>query len=480
MFKTCNYCDKKFSSIKTCRRHINKRICLKIIEKKWEKIKNNMKICERCGIVLSSQYSLDKHLTKQIPCVSNSLKNSLLELQKEFYDRDIIGRKKFLLKRELLCEKLGLDISDNNLDISLSEKPEIKNETITDYENLTKEELIIKLKEKTECLNKVSIWVNISWELLKSVSPENLIYKEEEQSNDKSYEDVVSDNEICDETSNEITVSEPKNENSIKNKQSLEFISKDIMLKEKKEWDNILDEDSKTFNPLENLLDGYWNTDNFILKPVRHYADYYPRPLLIRNMKSSKMLTSIICPNFYPKYISSLDTKVYIDVTKKRKVWLRDETNKWHSLPFSVGFKNLIFHAVTAYVDIIRREIEILPEENMNTWNSEKESLENVNSENYNLIVKNLIKRIPKLSIHPEKEEKRLAEEFNNNDDYRVDILTSLSNELPNYSNLTIEEQETLLLKRIIHDVRHKNSLMKAKQYHNQVIEHYRLFNYTC
>lgn len=477
MFKTCKYCDKKFSSIKTCRRHIDKRICLKRIEQKWDKIKKNMKICKRCGLILSSQYSLDKHLTKQVPCISKDLKNSLLELQKEFYNRDKIGRKKFLLKKEILCEEIGINISDNNLDISLSEKPDIKNETITDCETLTKEELIIKLKEKTECLNKVLTWVNISWELLKAVSPENIIYQEKKQSNDKIYEDIFSENEISNEIVKKIDVSEPENNKYLKNKKCLEFISKDVIFKEKKDWDNLLDKYSKKFNPLENVLNGYWNTDNFILKPVRHYADYYSRSLLVRNMKSSKMLTSIICPNFYPNYKSSLDTKIYIDITKKRQLWLRDETNKWNSVSFSVGFKNLIFHAVTAYVDLIRREREILPEENVSAWESEKESLENVNSENYKIIVKNLIKRIPKLSIHPEKEENRIAEEFNKDDDYRVDILTFLSNEFPNYSNLTLEEQETLLLKRIIHDVRNKNSIIKARQYHNKVIEHYRLFN---
>ena len=123
MFKTCKHCDKKFTSIKTYRRHLEKRVCLKRIEKKWKKMKRNMKICERCGLVLSSQYSLDKHLTKQVPCVEKDLKDSLIELQKEYYDRDRIGRKKFQLKKELLCEKLGIDIKENNLDISLSEKP---------------------------------------------------------------------------------------------------------------------------------------------------------------------------------------------------------------------------------------------------------------------------------------------------------------------------------------------------------------------
>ena len=78
MFKTCKHCDKTFDSIKRCRQHLEKRVCLKRIEKKWQKIKKKMKICERCGIVLSSQYSLDKHVTKQVPCVERDLNHSFI------------------------------------------------------------------------------------------------------------------------------------------------------------------------------------------------------------------------------------------------------------------------------------------------------------------------------------------------------------------------------------------------------------------
>ena len=125
MFKVCKNCDKKFTSIKTCRRHIEKRICLKKIEKKWQKIKKHMKVCEKCGLVLSNQYSLDKHLTKQVPCIKKELNLSLFELQKEFLDKDKIGRKKFLLKKEILCEKIGIDANQNISLISLTEKPYI-------------------------------------------------------------------------------------------------------------------------------------------------------------------------------------------------------------------------------------------------------------------------------------------------------------------------------------------------------------------
>ena len=468
MFKTCKHCDKKFNSIKTCVRHLEKRVCLKRIEKKWERIKKNMKICERCGVVLSSQYSLDKHLTKQVSCVERDLKHSLLDLQKEYYDKDRIGRKKFQLKKELLCEKLGIDIKENNLDVSLSEKPNIpENKELNNLEDFTNEELIIMLKEKTECLNNVSTWVNIAWVLLKEVSPENIKYEEKR---------VDVNTPITTSASlsyNEEPLPTPKKN---KKEKDLIFIGKDTVTREQQEWDNLLNKDEKTFNPLENILDGFWNTDSYILKPVRHYADFYSRSLMVRNMKSAKMLTSIICPHFYPKYKSSLDTKVYINVNKKRTLWLRDDNDKWNSVDFSHGFMNMIFHVVSAYVDIIRREEEILPEELVDTWKAEQDSLENCNSENYKIIMKNMIKRIPKLSIHPEDEEKNLAESYLTDNEYKIDILTELSEELEDFYGLSQEDQNKILYRRVVHNVRHKNKIAKAKQYHNSVNEYYKLY----
>ena len=123
---------------------MEKRICLKNIEKKWKKIKKHMRVCEKCGLVLSSQYSLDKHFAKQVPCVKKDLKLSLIDLQKDFLNKDKIIRKKFILQKEVLCEKLGISVEN---DILLSEKPIIfpNNENL---ENLSNEELLIIIKEK--------------------------------------------------------------------------------------------------------------------------------------------------------------------------------------------------------------------------------------------------------------------------------------------------------------------------------------------
>jgi hypothetical protein len=464
MFKTCKHCNKKFDSIKTCKRHLEKRICLKRIEKKWQKMKEKMKICKRCGLVLSSQYSLDKHLTKQVPCAERDLKNSLYDLQQEYYDKDIIGRKKFQLKKELLCENLDIDIVKNNLDITLTEKPNIIYNKKINFEEITNEELIIIIKEQVECLNKVSKWVDLAWLLLKEVSPENIEYTEKKEISSVITPIILNDNEE----------KLPENENKNKNKNELKFINNDKIIKEKIEWDNLLNNDEKTFNPLENILHGYWNSDNYILNPVRHYADFYPRPLIVRNMKSVKMLTSIICPNFYPNYKSSLDTKVYINANRKKKLWLRDDNDKWHSLDFSVGFKNMIFHAISAYIDIIRREKELLPEKLIETWEVEKDTLQNQNDENYKIIKKNLIDRIPKLLIHPEEEEKRLSEIYLSNNEYKIDILTELSEEIENFNNLSQENQNKILYKRVIHNIRYNNKLLKAKKYHDNVNEYYK------
>lgn len=477
MFKTCKHCNSNFKSIKTCRRHIEKRICFKRIEKKWQKMKTHMKICNRCGMVLSSQYSLDQHLTKQVPCVEQNLEHSLKKLQNDFLNKDKIGRKKFLLKKELLSEKIGINVNKYNFNIG--EKPDLsviskkgpnKDDNESDwYNEANKEELIILLKERLETLSKVSIWVDNAWEILKEVSPEHIVFEEKSFiSNVPEPVETLSNSDISDgdEPPKQIIENERKSQSLIEH-----IISKEKQEQEKKEWDD-LEED--TLNPLENILEGFWNTDNYLLKPVRHYSDYYTRSLIVRNMKSAKMLTSIICPYFYPKYKSSLDTKVYINVNKKKTLWLQDSDNKWHSVKFSEGFKNMIFHAVSCFVDIIRREREILPEENVSSWESEQLTLENPNSETYKIIVKNLIKRIPKLSIHPEQEERKLATGYIKNDDYKIDILTELSDDFPDYSNLSIQDQETLLYQRIIHNVRHHNKIKKAMVYRDELNEFYK------
>ena len=522
MLKVCKNCDKKFTSIKTCKRHVEKRICLKRIEKKWQKIKNNMKLCEKCGSVLSNQYSLNKHLTKQVPCIKKELNLSLIKMQREFVDKDKIGRKKFLLKKEILCEKIGIDANQTMSLISLTEKPtidcyDINNENVGDYSN---EELLIFLKDKIKTINKISGWVDTAWELLKELSPENINFQSSligENSNIEENSDISS-NEVdlnntdtkngnsvlytrsstntengnavlytrsatntendkavlhtqtlCDTHSLPKTNYIKENINSIKLKVNLTLneVMPNTMLKEQKEWDSIVENDD--YGPLFNELHGYWNTDNFIIKPVRHYSDYYNRSLLVRNMRTARMLSSIICPHFYPNYKSSLDTKVYIDVNKKKSMWLLDDNNKWNSVPFSVGIKNMIFHAVSAYVDMIRREKEILPENSIGVWELEQISLQNCHGESYKLVVKNLISRIPKLSIHPEEEEKKLITEYLNNEEYKIDILTEISNEYINYAELPMNVQNSLLYQRIIHNIRFQNKIKKAKMYHSDV-----------
>ena len=577
MFKICKNCNKKFSSIKTCKRHIEKRICLKVVQKKWQKIKQNMKICERCGLVLSNQYSLIKHSTKQVPCIKKELHLALLDLQKEFLNNDKIERKKFLLKKEVLCEKIGLA---HSISFSLKQKP-IINIDYKNLETLSNEELLILFKEHINSMNKMSDWIDNAWDLLKELSPENINMNEliNTLDNDIS-EDNISNTEIkipeiksniinndiseynisntkinipeikSDIINNDISeynisnteikipeiksniinndISEynisntkiniPEIKSDIINNDISEYnisnteikipeIKSDIIInednisnteinipeiksniinnekkeicltevipnlikKEQKEWELLFKED---MNPIFNELDGHWNTDNYIIKPVRHYSDYYNRALLVRNMKSSKMLSSIICPYFYPKYISSLDTKVYININKKNSMWLLDD-NKWKSVSFSIGIQNMVFHAVSAYIDIIRRERELLPEESISKWIEEQASIENHNSENYRLIVKNLISRIPKLLIHPEEEEINLIQTYLKDDEYKIDILTEIINEYPDYFSLPVKLQDSVLYQRIIQTNRFKNKLEKAKILHQEINKYY-------
>ena len=395
MFTICKNCDKTFTSIETCKRHIEKKICIKIFEKKWKKVKENMKVCDKCGLVLSNQYSLEKHLTKQVSCHQRDLQLSLNELQKDFLEKNKIERKKFLLKKEILCEKIGIE--------NVLEK----------YENLSNEELLILLKEKIKIIN------NLESNDLESKFVESKI--EEKKIDDITIYDIIP-----------ITIS-----------------------REKKEWDSIV-KDTMVYNAV-----GYWNKDNYIIKPVRHYSDYYNKSLLVRNMKSSKMLSSIICPHFYPNYISSLDTKVYMDATKKNTMWLLDDNQKWNSVSFTIAIKNMIFHAVSAYSDLIQRELL-----DSTYWDIEKETLENCNSENYKLVSNNIISRIPKLFTHPIEEEKKLINDLN--DEYKIDFLTEINNEYKNYYKLPETIQTSLLHQRIIYSIRFKNKIKKAKELHDK------------
>ena len=508
MFKICKNCNKKFSSIKTCKRHIEKRICLKVVQKKWQKIKQNMKICERCGLVLSNQYSLIKHSTKQVPCIKKELHLALLDLQKEFLNNDKIERKKFLLKKEVLCEKIGLE---HSISFSLKQKP-IINIDYKNLETLSNEELLILFKEHINSMNKMSDWIDNAWDLLKELSPENINMNEliNTLDNDISDDNIsnteikipeiksniinndiseynisnteikipeiksnIINNDISEYNISNTKINIPEIKSNIINNEKKEIclteVIPNLIKKEQKEWELLFKED---MNPIFNELDGHWNTDNYIIKPVRHYSDYYNRALLVRNMKSSKMLSSIICPYFYPKYISSLDTKVYININKKNSMWLLDD-NKWKSVSFSIGIQNMVFHAVSAYIDIIRRERELLPEESISRWIEEQSSIENHNSENYRLIVKNLISRIPKLLIHPEEEEINLIQTYLKDDEYKIDILTEIINEYPDYFSLPVKLQDSVLYQRIIQTNRFKNKLEKAKILHQEINKYY-------
>jgi hypothetical protein len=337
-------------------------------------------------------------------------------------------------------------------------------------EDCSNEELLIILKEKIKTINKISGWVDTAWELLKELSPENI--KFEEVSNIIENNDILPDEEL--EITNIIPLLLQDKDIILDINLTLNDIIPKTILKEQKEWNSIVNDD---YSPLCNELNGYWNTDNFIIKPVRHYSDYYNRSLLVRNMRSAKMLSSIICPHFYFNYKSSLDTKVYINSNKKKRMWLLDDNNKWNDVPFSIGIKNMIFHAVSAYTDIIRREKELLPDDIISSWEAEKVSLENCNSENYKLVYKNLVLRIPNLSRSPEEEEKRLINDYLNLDEYRIDMLTNLSDEYPKYSNLPINIQNSLLYQKIIHNIRFQNKIKNAKMYHSDVNKYYNSIN---
>ena len=64
-----------------------------------------------------------------------------------------------------------------------------------------------------------------------------------------------------------------------------------------------------------------------------------------------------------------------------------------------------------------------------------------------------------------------------NNDEYKIDILTEISNEYPKYSELPMNIQNSLLYQRIIHSIRFQNKIKKAKMYHSDVNKYYNSIN---
>jgi hypothetical protein len=228
--------------------------------------------------------------------------------------------------------------------------------------------------------------------------------------------------------------------------------------KEKKEWDLLLPVRTRRKGPRPGELMGYWQPEQYILKPVRHYADCYPRQLMLRNINKPKMLSSVLCLYFYPSYRSTYATRVYMDAEKADKVWLRDEEQRWHSLPFRTVVKNMMFHVVSAYNDLIRREKSILSEEDHAGWRTLQHVLEHPQLEAYQFIVSSLEKRIPKLVGTPQQEEEKIADILwtQRGSEFESDFEKEIA---PDVVDRTTQRRQYIL-----HRVRHEMMLTHAKK----------------
>lgn len=241
--------------------------------------------------------------------------------------------------------------------------------------------------------------------------------------------------------------------------------------KEKKEWDSLLPMRTRRKGPRPGELMGYWQPDQYILKPVRHYADCYPRQLLLRNLNKPKMFSSILCFYFYPNYHSTIMTRVYLDAEKPDKAWLRDDDNKWHNLSFRQVAKNMIFHAVSAYNDLLKREKSVLSDDDGSNWRQTQTILEHPHMEAYQFIITNLEKRIPKLSGSPNQEEERIADILLKQEDRLKQVLNELEKEVPHWSDQPEEKKLSQLREHILHITRHDNAIQLAKKCYESIPE---------
>lgn len=471
MYKTCITCDKTFTTISKCLTHKTKQICLKRIDRKREKMKNQMKICKRCNMVFSNEHTLSRHSMKQKKCPERSLEESLDTFQKDFIKNEKNKIIKMKLKKEVLCEHL--DIKQNKININIFEKPVIAN-TTDSYDELSREELLLLVKEKHNNIDVLNSWTNNAWKLIKEINPRNIVenVKEEEviATRVKDKKEVVVSH-VKDNKKKEVVVTHVKD----KKEDIVVKEEKNIVSRVKEEWDSLLSLEDKKHKNLEYLLDGHWDSDNYIISPVRHYADHFDRRSLIRNINNAKMLSGLICPYFYPKYKSSLNTKAYINNNKKKSLWLL-VNDKWQSVSLKDGIKNMIFHAVSAYEDLIRREDEVIPSGSISDWAREKDKLISTSSEDYKHVSNSIIKRIPSLSIHPEIEEKKLADVYLNDTDFKLDILEELQDEIPNYCKLSFEESEKLIYSKTISKLRHEYNMSMGKKCHLIVDDYFSKF----
>jgi hypothetical protein len=354
--------------------------------------------------------------------------------------------------------------------VSLSE-PLPEWETPTRLEDMDKADLIRMINDQAKVVQNLRSWIGETQQILRTLinseqslapPPPELPVEEKEEKEEKP----VATKKKTKRRRKKKPPAEPNLE--LLKKQGLIEQKKRLAI-EKKEWDDILRSDEKKYRSRVLTLRGIWKQDQYLLKPVRHYADCYSRKLLLRNLRSAKMLSSIINPYFYPSYRSTFATRAYVNYDNPERVWLRDDEDQWHDLPFSHGVKNMIYHSVTAFVDLIRRERPILAEEDWCKWRQEQATLERCQSENYQFVYKNLEKRIPRLRGHPELEEQRIAEIFLRTDERKLNTLAAIEKEYPHYCMLEPQEQEKILWQRVIHDLRHQEQLKKAIQYHQAV-----------
>jgi hypothetical protein len=339
-----------------------------------------------------------------------------------------------------------------------------------ELDGLSKNQLIGLLREQKKCLDQARQWIEETQIILGTLLPQNNasnlldevkeVKKKKKEKKKKKVQNMIPEPE---------PKSDHDEENDIEDQAKIVRFQREQ--EEKKAWDDLLQEEDKRFHPLGGEIGSNWNPDNFKLRPVRHYADCYSRNALIRRMNCAKMLSSVINPYFYPNYKSTYATRVYIDTTKHDKAWLRDENNKWHHLSFHQAVRNMVFHVVTAYTDMIRREQQYLrlSTNDVTLWHQQKMTLICSNSENYQMIIKNLRKRIPGLNVHPEVEEKRIGEILLKNEDRRMDILVQLGDEYSNFSAFSLEKQEELLTKRVLHVVRFAEDIKRAKFHHSKI-----------
>lgn len=449
----CKHCGKKFSTVIRCQKHMITKICLKQKRKKIEKMKNNMVICTRCKDIFSKK-TIQKH--DKLKCTHHSYEETLEKLEKKSIKSIKTTLIKFKARKEFILNEIE---KKNKIKKSPFQKLKIKISNQEKNNNLFNKPPEIKMSNDVESLKKqlseLKKWSQNAWEIIDNSFNKGFNMRQKNNllnicpSSDEEISQII-DDEDQKKWDQLISPGEMGNNNgNNNNNNNNNNIDNNTINDSNKEYLNLLKKNKKLL-PLNSILRGVWDPNRYHLEPVRHYADHYKRGQIIRSMLCADFIISLIKNHFFPRASSSFEKNAYLSFKNSKKIWLKTRKG-WIYLDSSIAIKNMIFHTVSAYKDLIRREKDYIGDRYLERWGSQIHYLENTYNEKYRYVTQIILSQLPVLrESHPrDLEIKELKMDGKNN------------------------KIESKLLLKAIEKKRFDLKLKKAKKLHSVVIEYF-------